>query len=170
MALIYKVGCKVCAQIREENPLHMTEARLFRLVQDYQTKKTTLTAISGAYPNLLYQSIRNHGLKHQNPSDRALAKSAKSEVLKETRERQLTEMRHQNELLQTVINQVMDKLDDGDLKMTVRDGLMAAKIKSDVELKQTDQRLELEKMVQHFASGAGRMPATGKVIDASPED
>lgn len=168
MALMYKKGCKACATIRAENPLHMTEARLYKLINDVYMKRTTLTAVAEAYP-ISYPGLLNHKKKHQNPSTRDLAKTAKGEVVKRTRLNEIAELRHQNEVLQTTINKVMEKLENGDFddKMTLKDGLYAAKIKGDFELKQVDQQLELAKMYEHFASGAGRgqvEPVEGEVV------
>jgi hypothetical protein len=147
--------CKVCQEC-QKNPKLLKD--IYNSTAFLKTSSLTLLQIHKEYTQVhgnkfAYPALRGHVKKHQFMSEadytnrhlRQIATNAEKSVLKQ----KLDSM----QVWDKVIDEGMDRLNNGELVMKTSDLLKAAKDKSDYELKTKDQQLAMMEMVMYFASG-----------------
>lgn len=167
-----KKNCVVCKAVKNNKRLlnEIYESKFY-----LKTRGQSLLSISQKYPHLFtYDSLKNHVKKHQFLSEedfterhlRQIAAQAEKQILKRTIE--------STEVWDEVINQGMEKLQNGDMNIKVKDLLKAAKDKQDMLFKQTDQKMAMMDMVWHFASGENNLkeskPYDARIIEGEKAD
>lgn len=181
MALRLKSNCRVCQTISDEVAgQSLSRSRLYKLIEQYQMGGATLTYVNEQYPKFVYQSLSNHAKKHQNVSEKRLNEAR----IKAVQGRKMAELTvkgvDHKKFLDDVVQQVMDQIEAGDAKITVKDALQATKISTDMSEREKDRGLKVMEMIYGFTSGElknnGKISVTNtnSVIDAQvvddPED
>jgi hypothetical protein len=100
-----------------------------------------------------YEALRNHVKKHQFMSEKDFNSRHLRQIAKDAEKQLLKRQIESGQVWEEVINQGMEKLQNGELHMKTGDLLKAAKDKSDYEMKVKDQQIAMMDMVMHFASG-----------------
>lgn len=106
-------------------------------------------------------SMTNHLKKHQALDKAQVARMHLAEPIKEqapvvpqtTTDIVPSSPTAPDNIFDEIMGQGMEALKAGELKMTTRDVLTAAKNKADLDLKRKDQNIKMQEMIWHFASG-----------------
>lgn len=147
-----KKGCKVCILFKNKNHKDLLN-RVYNS-SHYMKGGEPLIKIAEDYPHKFsYQSLQNHVKKHQflNEDDfnerhmKAIVKKAEANIVKQAIQ--------SSKVWDTIIDQGMESLEQGELTVTANHLLKAAKDKQDFEFKKKDQQLAMAEMIYHFASG-----------------
>lgn len=142
--------CKVCKAVKGNKAL-LNEIYNTAF---YMGKGESLQKLHSRYSDLFaYNALRTHVQKHQfidgedftNRQLNSIAKKAESQMIKKAIA--------SKEVWDEVINQGMTKLESGEMDINANQMLLAARDKSNFELKQKDQEITMMEMVYHFASG-----------------
>lgn len=80
------------------------------------------------------------------PSEASLARPPQNDIVPAT-------PTAPDNIFDEIMGQGLEALKAGELKMTTRDVLTAAKNKADLDLKRKDQNIKMQEMIWHFASG-----------------
>lgn len=143
--------CKVCQAVKENKTLLN---KIYNTNYYMKTSKTSLMQLHEDYADQFsYRGLLSHVKNHQFMSEddyttrhlRQIANKAEKQILK----RQI----ESKEVWDEVINQGMEKLQNGEITMKTADLLKAAKDKSDFEMKTKDQQMQMAEMMWFFASG-----------------
>lgn len=153
MAFKHKNGCLTCNLIKQESPKDPKASRMYKLIDMYHLKSQTLTAIHSSYPQITYLAIRNHALKHQNPSEKQLIKSREKEIVNDARYKEVSTYKHHNDNRKELIAKGMEALQSGDMRLTSTVLAQLLKQEADIEEKQKDRSFEVFKMMAKFQSG-----------------
>lgn len=153
MPLASRKNCVSCQTIKAENAHDPDRSRLYKLIDLYHLKGTTMTAINQAYPDISYLALRNHAKKHQHPSEKQRVKNAEKETVIQRRSDELTLYRHHNEARKELIAKAMQGIETGDIKLTAAALVNLLKQEADIEEKSKDRGLEVMKMMSKFQSG-----------------
>lgn len=114
----------------------------------------TLTDIQADYPDKFsYDSLRNHVKKHQFLSEKDFTDRHLNRIVKKAEKDLVKRAIESSKVWDRVIDQGMEDLESGELKVTTNHLLKAAKDKQDYEFKKKDHQLAMMEMVYHFASG-----------------
>lgn len=156
MAIRFKVNCLACNIIREEAGTKSPQSsKLYKLVEQNQLGAISLTDIHEIYKDKLsYVIVRNHGIKHQNVTEKRLMETKIKAVQgRKMAQLQVAQVNHQ-EFLDKVVSTVMEKLTSGEIEnISVKDALQATKLHLDQEARGKDRELKVLEMVYGFASG-----------------
>lgn len=156
MSFRSKPGCKTCQIIKDESDGYTKpqSSRLYKLVDMYHLKGTSLTAIAEEYKGkVTYLAVRNHALKHQNPSEKQLIKTRQREIVTKARREELATFRSHNDNRRELITWLMQQVEEGNVKATLSGLTQLLKQEADIEDKQQDRGLEVFKMMNKFQSG-----------------
>lgn len=148
--------CKVCQEI-ERNP--KLEKEIYNTT--YYLKSATMTLrrfVSLESHPFNYENLLNHVHKHQfmNNTD---FKNRSLRGIKQTHKELTTEgtmVVKATEVWDGVMQKGMEELQEGNMSIKASDLLMAAKGKSDYELKVKDQEMQFMEMMWFFASGENK--------------
>jgi hypothetical protein len=152
--------CKVCSVILSGDT--DLKRRIFNSTKFLGASgNESLAAINRSYGNTWSTvSMGNHVKKHQfltkqdvarmhlakKPADITIPPQPASEIVP-------TAPTAPDDVFGEVMSQGLEALKSGELKMTTRDVLAAAKNKADLDLKRKDQNIKMQEMIWHFASG-----------------
>lgn len=146
--------CKVCATIRSEGTAKSKLLKRIYESTEFNRNGEQLTSIYKDYDGKFsYQSLCTHAKRHQALSEQQLSDRAIQRVAKSIQVDKLKGYIKYQDLQKEIIDRVMLGIDEGEIKLSARDGLQAAKQISDKEDKQLDQQQEMLKMFALFASG-----------------
>lgn len=147
--------CTVCRVIREENEDHL-KSPLYKACNLYHTRGITLTALANNYPELKYAALRNHTLKHQNPSTQQLKKNFKVEQRKSqleyARANEMTQRHHTSDR-DEMVQKAMEALRQGDMKLSASVLAKLLKDEADIEAKAKDQNIDILRIMTQSRSG-----------------
>jgi hypothetical protein len=145
--------CKVCQTIEKKPKL---QNEIFKTSYYISGSKITLLDLKKQYVHdFSYDSLRAHVKRHQSLTPTQV-KNRNLTAIKKKHEAVIKFEAAKNvDVWGAVIGQGMEKLESGELQMTMTDLLKATKDKSDFELKVKDQEMAMAEMVAHFASGEG---------------
>lgn len=157
--IVYKKNCKVCQMCKKDSKLLK---RIYDSSWFIPHSKDTLMNIfkdcKQIDPNSFsYLGLTNHVKKHQHLNAMDYQKKMLGLKVKGI-ESKIIESRFEAVNVQdAVINQGMEKLKSGEMKIGADHLLRAARDKQDALAKQKDQMLALAEMVAFFASGEDNM-------------
>lgn len=146
-----KKGCKTCELVKNNKQLLN---RIYNSSHFLPHSEDSLKQIAKEYSEFFsYPALLNHVKKHQfinavDYKDKMLRNAAKKAEAKA-----VMEMYQANNVQDAVINVGMERLQNGEMKVSATNLLKAAKDKSDAQAKIRDQQLSLAAMVAFFASG-----------------
>lgn len=153
--LVLRPNCKVCQEVKKNKKLL---DRIYNTSYFIPHSKDTLHKLfldcDGAFT---YLSLRNHVKKHQHLN----AGDYNNKMLKikaQQAEKKIINDRFEAQNVQdAVMNVGMQKLENGEMKITADHILRAAKDKQDAQAKQRDQQLQLAEMVAFYTSGEDKL-------------
>lgn len=154
MALKARKGCKTCELIKAGDK--SLEKRINNSKQ-WTRLGEPLTTIHADYEDkLTYLNLYNHAKKHQAPSEKALALKRGQEKLRELNDEKALEIgkaisHHDARKELTALG--VDKIKEGEIKMTAAAVVALLKQEMDIEEKAKDRTAEMMKMFNFYASG-----------------
>lgn len=151
-----KQNCKVCQAIGKNRNIteRIYQSSHFNRMGESLTKLVEDLNAQGY--EMSYQSMINHCKKHQYLSEKDFNERHLRQIAK-TAERKIMQKKLESiDVWDEVIDEGMDRLKNGEMKLSAQDLLRAAKDKSDMQFKKQDQELKLAEMVFFFASGENK--------------
>jgi len=155
--------CKVCKAVKDP----VTKKVNKKLLNDiYNTtwymkgSDTSLRQLAENYKHsgwFNYDNLKLHVKKHQFMSEADYNKRHLTQLANKAEKQILKHQLESVDVWNTVIEQGMEQLQDGDITIRTGDILKAAKDKSDFQFKKQDQDLKLAEMVAFFTSGQGQI-------------
>lgn len=146
-----KNGCKTCALVKNNKQLLQ---RIYNCSYFIPHSDDSLKKIANDHKGLVtYAALINHVKRHQFINAGDYKESMLKRVAKNAEAKIFMEQFQANQVQDAVINKGMEKLENGEMKVTTSHLLKAAKDKSDAQAKVRDQQLALAEMVAFFASG-----------------
>lgn len=163
-----KEGCKTCELVKNN---HKLLERIYKTSYFIPSSSDSLKAIARELKGVVsYQGLLNHVKKHQRLNADDFNERMLQDAVKRAEKNAIIERFSTKSVQNAVINAGMEKLENGEMKVTATHLLKAAKDKYDVEAKTRDQSLKLAEMIAFFASGEDRSEKVYKkervVIDA----
>lgn len=157
--LTYRKNCKVCQLIKADPKLMK---RIYDSSYYIPHSKDSLTQIwkdcNAVKPgSFVYLTLLNHVKKHQHLNAHDYDQKMMKLKAKQAEDKIITAKYEAINVQDAVINVAMEKLENGELKVDVRDLLRAARDKQDAQAKVRDQQLQLAEMVAFFASGEDKV-------------
>lgn len=126
------------------------KSQLYQLVNAYQKHETKLTHVHLKYPDLVYAALRNHAKKHQALTETQLVRNrTKREITKVGVDGEIRRQHH-TERRSNVVEWIQDKIDSGEVKPTLAGLVSLLKQEADIEAKQTDQAIEMQKLFNTY--------------------
>lgn len=146
--------CNVCALILSGDS--ELQKRIYNSKYFNLTSGESLTKIQAAYGGQFhYNSLVTHVKKHQTVDDvDRVRRSTQNIAIRQ--ENKIVEARKEikpDVVWEEVIEQGLEDLKEGRIKLTANHLLKAAADKSTAQLKRKDQDIKLSEMIWHFASG-----------------
>lgn len=162
MSIRLVTQCRVCQTIKKESRGGKTSKLQERIYRTYvaNTRKfgeDSLSQIQRDYKHIFsYNSLRTHAINHQALTEDDLLAVKIQKVHQQSVVENVTKVVKHSDIRQTVMQIAEELLASRDpefmKKLRPSDAIRAAKDQFDVEAKQTDQAMELQKMVWAFAS------------------
>lgn len=152
--LAYRKNCRVCVLVKD-NP------KLLKRIYDSSFfiphSKDSLSQIhrdcQASGQIFSYISLLNHVKKHQHLNAEDYNIKMMKAKSKQIENKLITDRFEAQHVQDAVMNIAMQKLEDGELKITADHLLRAAKDKQDGQAKVRDQQLQLAEMVAFYTSG-----------------
>lgn len=146
--------CNVCALILSGDT--ELQKRIYNSKYFNVTRGESLMKIQAAYGGQFhYNSLVTHVKKHQTVDDNDRLRRS-TQIIATRQENKIIEARKEikpDVVWDDVIEQGLDDLKEGRIKLTANHLLKAAADKSSAQLKRKDQDIKLSEMIWHFASG-----------------
>jgi hypothetical protein len=155
-------SCKSCAIIFAESKDDPTKSKLYRMCEQVHLGAAKRTHVQKAYPQLNYMTLRNHINKHQNVTETKRAKLAARDALTQARSRGKV---HHTERRSGVMEWLMEKVESGEVKPTAAALVALLKQEADIEAKQTDQVIEIMKLVNAFVATPLPYASTKRIVE-----
>ena len=143
--------CKVCQAVQKDPELMdlIYKSRFFMGDSGLSIKQ-----IADKYQDqFAYPSILKHVKKHQTLNSEEFNERRMRSIRKRAENRAIKQEIKAITVWDEVMQQGLDQLRSGNMKIKATDLLKAAKDKSDTQMKKKDQELATIEMVMHFASG-----------------
>ena len=152
--------CKICSLIKE-NPKILKD--IYNTNAYSKGTGISLAKLAEEYAGVFsYDNLKNHVKKHQFMSA-ADFKTRELRKIASQAERQILKKKMDSvNVWDTVVDMGMEKLENGELKMDMKDVLKATKDRSDYQFKKQDNELRLAEMVAFFTSGADNQELSRK--------
>lgn len=167
-----KKGCKTCELVKNNKQLLK---RIYNSSHFIPHSEDSLKQIAADYKEFMsYPALLNHVKKHQFVNSEDYKRKMLARTVKRAEVQVIEERFQANNVQDAVINQGMEKLANGEMKVTATHLLKAAKDKFDAQAKTRDQELALAEMVAFFASGEDKQDSVyvqkRKIIDVTDYD
>jgi hypothetical protein len=151
--IAYRKNCKICGEIKKNSKL-MTRiyASSFYIPHSKDTLRHIYLDCMTSGLVFSYPSLLNHAKKHQHLNAGDYQEKMLRHKSKMAENRIMADRFQAIEVQDAVMNKGMEKLENGDMKITADHLLRAAKDKQDFQTKTRDQQLQLAEMVAFYAS------------------
>lgn len=149
-----KNGCKTCDLVKNNKQLLN---RIYNSSYFIPHSTDSLKQIANDHKEFMsYPALLNHVKKHQFINSEDYKRKMLNRTVKKAEVRVIEERYQANNVQDAVINQGMEKLANGELRITATNLLNAAKDKFNAQAKTKDQEIKLAEMVAFFAAGEDR--------------
>lgn len=164
MAFHPRANCKTCMAIMAESPDDPSKSKLFGLVNKVLVGTLKMTVVQREYPEAIpnYQGFRNHCIKHQSTTETQLTKARVRKTNRKMQHELLEKKLHHTERRSNVMEWLQDQIENGNVKPTASALVALLKQEADIEAKQTDQAIEMQKLFNNFIAN----PLTTASLDA----
>lgn len=146
--------CNVCKAIVDNSKLR---DRIFASKAYLPHSDLSLQKVHEEFSDLFsYRALLTHTKKHQFMSQEDFNKRSLERIVKDTHNQIIKKRLESADVFDEVMNQGMEQLQDGSMKIKATDLISAARYKKEFQLKEKDQELQMAEMMWHFASGENK--------------
>ena len=165
----YKSNCSVCQLIKKDKRGRQIANRIYECRYYNPTGKESVKALSESL-KVNRSSLSNHIKKHQFISQSDLDQHRMKTMLKKSEAQVVEKIVKHTDVRQEIMQQGMDDLKEGKIKLNANNMLTAARDQSNFEQKQADQQMKIAEMIWFYASGEAKTPGLEGAINGIPEN